>query len=237
MNPLIQQILDLVESIKSKLDDLFGIVNGFLDWVPWGLGWLADKIQDAWDYLVGKFNEFWAACELIFGNLGSPESIGSVSTSWSLSIGAPVSSQVGNADAGLLESDEHWTGTAADAYRPKTILQKTALTAVEANYSAGAISALDTVRNGLTKFYMGLITALGVLVAGIIGALGSAATIFGIPAGIFIAAGAALIAEGAFYTGGTLLKSDCTTANTNLLAKYANNAAFPSGAWPKGAVL
>ena len=237
MNPLTGQLLELVEKVRSKFDELADVVTGFLDRVPWGLGWLADQISHAWSFLTAKIHEFWGACDRILGNLGSTEAIGAASTAWSAAVGGPVSAEAGNADHGILESDEHWTGTAAEAYRARTELQRSALLAVESTYADGAIAALDTVRNGLTMFYVGLITALGALAAGIITALVTSSTVFGIPAGIFVAAGAVLLAEGAFYTAGILLRSDCETARTNLLARYHDSSAFPGGSWPGGAVV
>jgi hypothetical protein len=237
MNPLVQQIIDLVDDLRSKFDDLQNKINDALSWVPWGLGWVVDKIHAAWDALVSKWNEFWDAAELIFGNMGDTGALESASQSWSTSIGAPVTEQIGNADRALLQADDHWTGQAADSYFPKSQLHKTAMEKVQSTYVEGVSSVLDTVRGGLTKFYAGLLTALVALVAGFIGALASSSTIVGIPAGIVIAAGACLVAIGSFYAGGTLLKSDCTSAQTDLLAKANDNTGFPGGAWPTGAVL
>ena len=70
MDDLVQRINDLIEKIKGKLDDLLGKVNDFLGWVPWGLGWLADKIKDAWNWLCGKFEEFWDGVTKITSNMG-----------------------------------------------------------------------------------------------------------------------------------------------------------------------
>ena len=237
MNPLIQEILDLVDDLRAKFDSLQSKINDALSWVPWGLGWVVDKIHDAWDALVDKWNEFWDAAQLIFGNMGSPDALESASQSWSTGVGSPVSGQAGNADRALLQSDDHWTGQAADNYFPKSQLHKTAMEKVQTGYVAGVSGVLDTVRGGLTKFYAGLITALGALIAGFIGALAASGTIVGIPAGIVIAAGACLVAIGAFYAGGTLLKSDCTSAQTDLIATMSDKTGFPGGAWPPGAIL
>lgn len=238
MDALIEKINSLVEKIKGKLDALLGVVNDFLGWVPWGLGWLADKIKDAWNWLVEKFNEFWDAVTLIFSNPGDRGALSTTGNEWSTGVGGPVSAKKDTVDASaILKADDKWHGDAADAYAGKAKLHQTALEKIVTNYVTGASAALETVRAGLVKYYMGLITALGALVVGIIGALASSATIFGIPAGIFIAAGAALVAIGAFYTGGTLLKSDCTTARTSLVQKMNDNNGFPDGSWPAGAVL
>ena len=238
MDDLVQQINELIEKIKGKLDDLLGKVNDFLSWVPWGLGWLADKIKDAWNWLCEKFQEFWDGVTKITTNMGDRDALSATATTWSTSVGGPVSAQKDAVDASaVLKADDTWQGDAAVAYAGKAKQHQTALEKVVTTYVTAMSSALDTVRAGLVKFYMGLITALGALVAGIIAALASSATIFGIPAGIIIAAGAALIAVGAFFTGGELLKSDCTAANNSLTQKMNDNNGFPHEAWPSGAVV
>lgn len=238
MDALIEKINALIEKIKGKLDTLLGVVNDFLGWVPWGLGWLADKIKSAWDWLVEKFNEFWDGVTLIFGNPGDRGALETTGSSWAADVGGPVSAKKDTVDASaILKADDTWTGDAAGAYAGKAKLHQTALERIVTMYTTTASAALETVRGGLVKYYTGLITALGALVVGIIAALASSATIFGIPAGIFIAAGAALVAIGAFYTGGTLLKSDCTNAKTALTQKMNDNNGFPNEHWPSGAVL
>jgi hypothetical protein len=238
MDDLVQRINDLIDKIKGKLDDLLGKVNDFLGWVPWGLGWLADKIKDAWNWLCGRFEEFWDGVTKITTNMGDRGALSSTASTWSTSVGGPVSAQKDAVDASaVLRADDTWEGDAAQAYAGRAKLHQTALEKVVTTYVTAMSSALDTVRAGLVKFYMGLITALGALVAGVIAALASSATIFGIPAGIFIAGGAALIAVGAFYTGGELLKSDCTAANNSLTQKMNDNNGFPHAAWPSGAVV
>lgn len=236
MHPLIQKIQELVTKLQDKFDEFHSKVTNLLSNVPWGLGWLADKLLDAWNAFVDKWNDFWEFYAHMFSNLGSPSGISQVQSNWNSGIGNPVSAEAGNADAGLLMADEHWTGTAASNYRPRAALQKSALQAIKATLADGATTALDQVRAGLVKFYAALIAALGTFIAGIIGALASTATIFGAPAGPFIAGGATLVAGGAFIGGGLLLESDCDAAKNTLQTKLADKTAFPNGAWPTGAL-
>ncbi|MCU7723851.1 hypothetical protein ODJ79_09010 [Actinoplanes sp. KI2] len=100
---------------------------------------------------------------------------------------------------------------------------------------ADGAGSLNDVATGIIIFWTGLGTALVALVGGIIGALASSATIFGLPAAPFIAAGAALVASGAIITGCELLKARCASANTTLRQKLADNAAFHHGHWPPAA--
>ena len=162
MDDLVQKINDLIESIKGKLDDLLGTVNDFRRWVPWGLGWLADKIKDAWNWLCGKFEEFWTALTDITSHMGDRGALSSTAGTWSSSVGGPVSAQKDAVDASaVLKADDTWVGDAAGAYAGKAKLHQVALEKVVTTYVTAMSSALDTVRAGLVKFYMGLITALG----------------------------------------------------------------------------
>ncbi|GAB2762734.1 hypothetical protein GCM10027020_13720 [Nocardioides salsibiostraticola] len=237
MHPLVEEINRLVQELQGKMDRLQEIVNSGLSRIPWGLGWVADKIHDAWNALLEKWNDFWDKATLLFGNMGDPGSLSATGTSWTGDVGRPVTEQAGTISETLLAADNHWTGDAAAAYLPRAALQRSAMEAIESSFVQSASSALDTVKSGLLKFYTSLVAALITLVAGFISAAASSATIIGIPAGIFIAVGAILIAAGAFYTGGVLLKSDCTSAKGQLSRGTSGASAFPGGAWPPGAVL
>ncbi|WP_250002109.1 hypothetical protein [Actinoplanes sp. M2I2] len=109
-----------------------------------------------------------------------------------------------------------------------------ALDNVKATLTDGVSSALSDVAEGIIVFWTGLIIALVALVGGIIGALASA-TVVGLPAGPFIAAGAALTASAAMIAGGETLKSVCAAANSTLRQKIADNSGFHQGHWPPAA--
>lgn len=236
MNEYLEEINRLVQRLQDGFNELVGAINDVLSWVPWGLGWAADKVRDAFGYLEEKWNQFWDATTLIFGNMGDLGAVEAVGQQWSSDLGSPVSQEVGNVDRALLRADDHWKGQAAEAYFPKAQLHKTAMEKLQ-GFTDTAADALDGVRAGLVKFYAGLVVALGALVGGLVAALASSATIFGIPAGIFIFAAACLAAEGSFFAGGLLLKSDCNSAQSKLNRKLGELTGFPDGAWPPGAVL
>lgn len=237
MDALLDRINELIDSLQEKFDSLQDKVNWILGKIPFFLGWLKDKLVDAWNWFVEKWDAFWSAQETLWGNMGDRDALTTTSRAWVDDVGTPVSQHVDTVDRALLQADDHWTGQAADTYFPKAALHKTAMDKVQSTFVTAATGALETVRAGLTKFYTGLITALVAFVGGMIGALASTATILGAPAGPVIAAGAALVAAGAFYTGGLLLKSDCTTAKTTLVNARGNSTGFPKGEWPTGAIL
>jgi hypothetical protein len=226
---LIAKINEVLGRIEAKTAELQRSINSKLNWLP---GFLQDKVLAGWHKFTGFLSECWDAVVEICTNMGSPSALWNTADAWSDSVGGPVSGQVQSAEAGSLEVDDNWDGTAADRYRQNLPMQKTALERVKTTFSDGISSALSDVAKGIMAFWGGLVVALGALVAGIIGALASSATIFGLPAAPFIAAGAALAAVGALLSGGLILKSVCSSANSTLRQKLNDNTGYRDGHWP-----
>jgi hypothetical protein len=226
---LLDQINSVVGRIDTKTTELQNSINGKLHWLPGGL---QDKVVSGWNSFCGFMKRIWDNLNEILSNMGSPSALWSAADAWSDWVGGPVSGQVQSAEAGLLTVDDNWDGDAADAYRQTLPLQKAALDKVQSTLTDGISTALNEVAKGILKFWAGLVTALAALVVGIIGAIASSATIFGLPAAPFIAAGAGLVASAAMITGAELLKGDCASANTTLRQKINDNGGFHQGHWP-----
>jgi hypothetical protein len=229
---LVDKLLQIVDRINAKTTELQNAVNDKLGWLP---GFLQDKVVAGWNKFCDFMRKVWDFWYEICTNMGSPSRLWSTADAWSDTVGAPVSAQVQSADGGLLTVDDNWDGDAADAYRQTLPLQKTALDKVKTTLTDGISGALSDVAKGIIAFWAGLAVALAALVAGIIGALASAATVFGLPAAPFIAAGAALAADAAVIGGGMILKSVCSSASTTLRQKLDDNAGFHEGHWPPAA--
>lgn len=229
---LVDKLLQIVERINTKTTDLQNAINDKLGWLP---GFLQDKVVTGWNKLCDFMRKIWDFWYEVCTNMGSPSKLWATADAWSDSVGGPVSAQVQSADAGLLTVDDNWDGDAANAYRQTLPLQKTALDKVKTTLTDGIAGALSDVAKGIIAFWASLAVALAALVAGIIGALASAATIFGLPAAPFIAAGAALAAAAAVIGGGMILKSVCSAAGTTLRQKLDDNAGFHEGHWPPAA--
>lgn len=229
---LLEQINSVVARIEGKTTELRNSVDGKLPWLPTGL---RDRVVSGWNSFCGFLNRIWESLSEILSNMGSPSALGATADAWSDWVGGPVSAQVQSAEAGLLDVDNNWDGRAAEAYRQTLPLQKAALDKIRATLTDGISTALNEVAKGILKFWCGLIIALGALVVGIFSALASSATIFGLPAAPFIAAGAGVVASGAIITGAELLKGDCASANTILRQKLNDNSGFHRGHWPPAA--
>jgi hypothetical protein len=229
---LVDKLLQIVDRINAKTTELQNAINDKLGWLP---GFLQDKVVAGWNKFCDFMRKVWDFWYEVCTNMGSPTRLWSTADAWSDTVGAPVSAQVQSADAGLLTVDDNWDGDAANAYRQTLPLQKAALDKVKATLTDGISSALSDVAKGIIAFWASLAVALAALVAGIIGALASAATVFGLPAAPFIAAGAALAADAAVIGGGLILKSVCSSASTTLRQKLDDNAGFHEGHWPPAA--
>ena len=226
---LIDQINSVVARINAKTAELQNGIDGKLKWLP---GPLQDRVVSGWNEFVGFLKECWNALAEIVTNLGSPSTLWATADAWSDRVGRPVSGQVQVAEAGSLTVDDNWNGAAADAYRQNLPRQKVALEKMKSTLCDGISTALSDLANGICIFLGALVVALLALVGGIVGALLSSATIFGLPAAPFIAAGAALVAVGAFLSAGLHLRSTAATVNSALRQRLADDSGYLGGHWP-----
>lgn len=133
--------------------------------------------------------------------------------------------------------DDTWVGDAAEQYRQIIPLQKIALDKIKAGQSGftdGIALVMSQFRTAIFVFLASLIVALGALAAGIIVAIATADTVFGLPAGPFIAAAIVVVALTSCWIGAQNLKSAAASANTQLRTKLNDNTGYPNGKWPPG---
>ena len=229
---LVEKLLQVADRINRKTADLQNAIAGAVHWLPPVIG---DKVAAGWTRFCDVIHQIWDFWHEVRTNMGSPSKLWATADAWSDSVGGQVSGQVQSADAGLLTVDDNWNGDAADAYRQTLPLQKVALDKVKTTLTDGISAALSEVAKGIIAFWASLVVALAALVCGIISALASTATIFGLPAAPVIATGAALAAGAAVTAGGMLLTSVCSSADTMLRQKLNDNAGFHEGHWPPAA--
>lgn len=235
-NPTAQEITDLVNKFFDKVKELEDAINDILDWIPWGFGWVADKLKDGWNWLCDKINSAFDALMFVFNNLGSPDTLTQTADLWSNTVGANVSARVGLADIGNLAVDDSWKGSAAEAYAQQMPLQKTALQYVKTQFTDGISTALKDVAFAIKTFWTVMISALVVVVGAAVTAIAAAAGIITAPAAPFALAIAVGVFAAAAWGAIEILKSQCSSANSVLTQKLAENTAYPNGAWPKATV-
>jgi hypothetical protein len=166
---------------------------------------------------------------------GDPSVLRAVGRAWVDEVGAPVSRLVGVASDHVQETDDRWSGAAADAYRAVLPAQRTALAAVVA-LCQEVDDTLNHLAGAITRFWVAVATACLGLVLALAGALGSAAPVVGPPiaAAVALAGVTALVTAGSAALSGlsdvTLAAADRSAALARLLA---DSTAFPRGAWPR----
>jgi uncharacterized protein YukE len=225
---LLERIHSTISRIDGKTAELQSSIDGKMHFLPPPM---QDTVRRGWNDFCAFLGRIWDNLVTILSNMGSLSGLSTAAQAWSDRVGVPVSGQVQAADAGLLNVDDNWDGDAADAYRQMLPLQKAALEKIKTTITDGLSTALGQVHLGVLVFWSGMGAALVTLAVGIMGALGSSATLFGMPAAPFIAAGAAATASLSLIFGCETLKACCTSANTTLRQKF-DDTAFFRGHWP-----
>jgi hypothetical protein len=236
---LLAQIDGTVARIIAKTDDLSGNVNAGIRYLP---PWVQSGVSDKWDEFVDLMGRIWDKLTEIFSNMGAPWALSALADDWSERVSGPVSGIASKADRDNTEVDRYWEGDAASAYLDTLTPQRLAIEKIQATFSAPLSTALNEMRNAIWIFWVALGTALLALVGGIIGAYFATGTIVGIPAGVAIAIGAALIFIGALAGGYLQLRSTAEGQNTILVQKLNDNTGFrtPDGggeaSWPRSTI-
>ncbi|MGF1662622.1 MAG: hypothetical protein ACFCVG_09160 [Kineosporiaceae bacterium] len=230
---LLAEIDEVIRRIEATVEDLRRAIDVGLQLLPPFLDHVRGMVLRGWERFVGFLGELWNQLREMLENPGSPSTLSGVADEWTTAVGGPVSAQIGYSQAGQLLTDDRWEGLAADAYRQNLPVQKAALGDVSSILVEGLRSALDKVTTAIWVFWGILLTGLAALVAAIIGALATSATVIGLPAGPFIAAGGVLALLAAIRAGHWKLEADATSANLDLLAAQNNNSAYPGGRWPE----
>lgn len=229
---LLQKIHDMLDKVQRKTVELINTINKTLQKLPLGIG--AKPIIAATNKFLDVMNRIFAAIGEILGNMGSPSALWGTADAWSNNVGGPVSGLASESDLNYVLADDSWTGDAADAYKNNLPQQKNALAAVKTSLTDAISSALTEMAKAIVVFWGAIAVGLAALVAGIIGAISSSATVVGLPAAPFIAAGAALAFVAAFAAGGMNLRATASDQNTKLRQKINDRANFRGdGHWPR----
>jgi len=230
---VLDEIYALVEELQVEIDNFVRTVNETLAKIPDWLGWARDRLMEAWGAFVDELSKFWQKFDEEMFHPGYPGELSDAANQWNNDVGGLVSAQVGTIQAGQLAVDDHWQGSAADKYRQHLGPQASAMDKIKSSLTAGITSALDKMQGAITVFWWAFAAGLATLIGGIIGALASAATIFGLPASPFIAIAAIGVCLTAWFTARGHLKKEARSANTTLIDKMNDLSAFPGGSWPK----
>lgn len=184
INSLIQKIEEKLRQINDIVNRVRDKINSLLSHVPGFLHWAVSKIQDLWNQFCAKMSEFWDWFTDKLAYAGDPFILQDTGDKWNTKLGGPAHKRAKEVDSDDLLVDDIWTGTGAEAYKSKIDGQKEALDSVGQNYATAVQSALNGMKTGIWVFWIGIVVALVILVAGVIIGAAADASIIGLPAGM-----------------------------------------------------
>lgn len=183
-------------------------------------GWLDDATARLGDMLLAP---------------GDPTALRAAGVAFVRDVGRPVSTLVGVLTDDVLETGDRWAGPAADAYRTTLAAQQRALSAV-VETCQDLDAGFEELASAITTFWIAIGSACLGLVVALAGALGTAATVVGVPASTALAAAglsALFVAVQAALDSLTEI-TDGTAANgVALRRRLGDSTAFPGDAWPR----
>lgn len=180
MNPA-ERFIELLQKIREKIEEISRLINAALSALPAVLGFIADRVQDAWNTMLGKLQEFWSWCADILTYVGNPFMLNGAADGWK-QMGVKVSRINDTITDFNLSVDDRWTGTAADQYRQSVEPQRRANSSILTDYAENVSSAMTGLAGAIIAFWVGLVVAILTLLGALAGAAVATGTIVGLPA-------------------------------------------------------
>jgi hypothetical protein len=230
---ILRRVKEALDEIPKQFQRLVDNINSVLDWLP---GWVMDRIKEALravgDFIgkvlteIGKFDT----------QPGVPWTLWNHGSSWTDDVGAKASNWQDAFTAGAMETDDQWSGTAANAYKNVLPQQQKALGAVKA--------ATDEVDDLLTQMaiaigvaWLAVVSAIVSFVVELTAEAGAAATGVGAPPAA-AAAGASAAKVWALVAGAlgileAFVASTLLPAIKDLNQRVQSQDGFPQGHWPQ----
>lgn len=227
MNPVIDRVLELLEKVKQKLDEIVRLINAALRTIPAYLSWVADRVKDAWDTTLGKIQEMWDWLADKLSYLGNPFVLNGAADGWKR-VGGQVSRINDTVVDANLSVDDRWTGRAADQYQQSLEPQRRANTSIMSDYAESIGNAMSGLAVAIAAFWGAIAVAILTLLGALAGAAVATGTIIGLPAApVLVGIGIAtfLVAAGA---GVTILYVSAGQARTTMTSTSAGITTWPS---------
>lgn len=232
------EMLGLIATLRSALDEASDLVNGIIDGVDSVLATLpADAVGGVRDGVAGfrrTFDETVDELGRALARAGDPVALRAAGSAWAVDIGGNVSGLAGLATENMTRADNHWTGDAADAYRNTLTPQRLAITAVKT--TGDKIDAvLNELANAIMAFWKNVLGTILTLLTGLVAALAVAAGGITAVAAVAIAAGALVVFKDSVVSQITMftdIGNAMSIQTRELIAIHADDTAFYRGDWP-----
>ncbi len=222
------RVSDLFEKLKGAWDDIVDGVNRVLRILP---GFLEGPVKAAFRKCSSKVGEVFDEITKLYSERGSATALRAAGQSWNEQVGHRASTQAGLLVKEALETDNEWTGDAADRYGEAVTAQGKALTQIK-TITETLQTTLNEVASALTVFWIGIAVAFGGYVVAMIPCIIGAASVVGtIPA-----LGAVLGLSATFLGVVVTLSNNFANTLEEKKAKVEQQATmdgqFANGNWP-----
>lgn len=224
----LDKVRELVEKLSGAWDDIVSGVNKVLGMLP---GFLEGPVKSAFETCSNKVSEVFDEINKLFTERGSASAIRTAAESWNEQIGHRASTQAGLLVKEALETDNEWSGDAADRYGEAVTAQNKALTQIK-TITEALHTTLNEIASALKVFWVGIAIAFGTYVAAMIGCIIGAATVVGTVPSLVAALGFSVTFLGAVATLSTNFANTLDEKKAKLDQQSTMDGQFANGNWP-----
>jgi hypothetical protein len=232
------EVQKFLDDVQDKIDQLQAEVNNVLQNLPWWVpDWAIDPVYDRWNELMDAWGAAIQDLQDLLDNVGEAWTLRAGAESWRTSVEAEASSVGGTIGLGQLQTDDVFSGIAANAYRSNVPGQQQAANAMKPQFTTKVAEGLDDTADAINASLSTVqeaLVALGVAVAGAIVAIAGAAAVIPLVGGIITCIGAMATFVVKMMNAKDQLTDDCQAVASSWDGALADWTNFDgSNAWPK----
>ena len=225
------KVSELLEKLRGAWNDITNGVNHVLSILP---GFLEGPVRSAFDSASSKVSEVFDEIVKLFTERGSASALRTAGESWNEQIGRRASTQAGLLVKEQLETDNEWTGDAADRYNEAVLAQNKALTQVK-TVTENLQTVLNEIASALKVFWVGIAIAFGSYIASMIGCIIGAATVVAAIPSLIAALGFSITFLAAVATLSINFANALDEKKAKLDQQATMDGQFTGGNWPPAA--
>ncbi|UOX86428.1 hypothetical protein MUY14_32405 [Amycolatopsis sp. FBCC-B4732] len=186
---IIDRTLEDLRAMEEKFREFMAKVRDLLEWVPGALESLIQPIIDLVNYVNEKFAQYQQAAQRLFTDVGDPDKLKQVGRQWIEEFSHTVDDIAGTLHLDKLKANIYWQGRAAETYKAAVPAQIEYLDSMK-DLGEQMRDSLNNLANGIDSFWLAMKVIVGGLIAAIVSAILTAATVVGLPLALGIIAGA-----------------------------------------------
>lgn len=226
-----KRVGELVEKLKGAWDDITDGVNTVLGWLP---GFLEGPIKSAFNKCAAKVSEVLDQVATFYQNPGSASAIRTAADGWNQQVGAKASTQAGLLVKEQLDTDNEWTGDAADRYGEAVTAQNKALTQVK-TVTENLQNTLNEIASAVRTFWVQIGIAFASYIALMVGCIVGVCTVVGAVPSLLAALGFSVTFIGTSITFANNFANALDEKKGKLEQQSTMDGQFANGEWPPSA--